>query len=132
MSEPVTPRVKPLPDGLLSVLVGFSAPNVFNPWASGDAMDTAPESRASYGARLERLLRHLDTKPLLLLVGEAPGFRGCHFSGVPFTNEKLILAGKIPVFPSRIGSPPASFRSANLRLPSFGANCTSWALQIAL
>ena len=42
MSEPVTPRVKPLPDGLLSVLVGFSAPNVVQPLGVGRALWTPP------------------------------------------------------------------------------------------
>jgi uracil-DNA glycosylase len=92
----VIPQPTPVPRALLSALGDFSAPNVFNPWGSGDAMDDAPAYKGGYGARRERLLRHFDTKPLLLLIGEAPGFQGCHFSGVPFTNEKLILAGKIP------------------------------------
>jgi hypothetical protein len=84
-----------LPETVLSALVGFSAPNVFNPWASSDSMD-AQAGSPGYLARRERLLCHLNTQPLLLLVGEAPGFRGCHFSGIPFTNERLILAGRIP------------------------------------
>jgi len=96
MIEPVTQRAKGIPDGLLNSLTEFSAPNVFNPWASSDAMDNAADGKSAYVARRERLLCHLNTKPLLLLIGEAPGFQGCHFSGVPFTNEKLILAGKIP------------------------------------
>jgi len=95
-AAPVSIPVTPFPDALLSALVDFSAPNVFNPWASNDVMDAALGQKSGYLARRERLMRHFDTKPLLLLIGEAPGFQGCHFSGVPFTNEKLILAGKIP------------------------------------
>ncbi len=61
--------------------------------------------------RFYRLERHFDCDPLMLLVGEAPGYQGCHFSGVPFTNEKLILDGKIPRVhaPARITSRQRSF-----------------------
>jgi uracil-DNA glycosylase len=32
-------------------------------------------------------------KPELLLVGEAPGYRGCLLTGIPFTSEILLLEG---------------------------------------
>ena len=44
-----------------------------------------------------RLARYLDARAdaELLLVGEAPGYRGARVSGVPFTSERL-LTGKGP------------------------------------
>ena len=47
--------------------------------------------------RRERLARYLEEKRAarLLLVGEAPGFRGARLSGIPFTSERQ-LTGRGP------------------------------------
>ncbi len=37
-----------------------------------------------------------DHKPDYMLVGEAPGYRGCAITGVPFTSERLIRTEIIP------------------------------------
>lgn len=80
---------------LISEIGKYSSPNVFNPWLSCDPLDAAENF---YGAtnRRDRLFRHFNCIPHYLLIGEAPGYQGCHFSGVPFTNEKLILDGMVP------------------------------------
>lgn len=77
---------------LIWEIAQFRANNVFNPWAETDPLDVA----AGYLDRQGRLERHFTCEPRFLLVGEAPGYQGCHFSGVPFTNEALIYAGIIP------------------------------------
>lgn len=79
---------------LLSLLRDFSSPNVFNPWRDVDPMDHSGHMGPLQ--RTERLVAHFSCEPDFLLIGEAPGYRGCHFSGVPFTSEKLILSGSIP------------------------------------
>jgi uracil-DNA glycosylase len=71
------------------------AEHVYNPWADADAMDL-PVAAAGPKARLARLRAHFDVDARLILVGEASGYQGCHFSGMAFTNEKLLLAGRIP------------------------------------
>ncbi len=39
-------------------------------------------------------LRHMHKqKPKIILVGEAPGYRGCRLTGVPFTSEHLLVNG---------------------------------------
>jgi len=77
----------------------FRAPDVFNPWSDWDALDVI-ESRGEHppgpDGRIERLKAHFSADARLVLLGEAPGYQGCHFSGIPFTNEKLLLAGRIP------------------------------------
>lgn len=71
---------------------------VFNPWADADPLD-APDDGPD--ERRYRLLFHFTgiVRPKFLLVGEAPGYQGCHFSGVPFTNEALICEGVVPRMP---------------------------------
>lgn len=66
---------------------------MFNPWRHADPLDIPRRAAAD---RVARLRAHFDCAPALVLVGEAPGYQGCHFSGIPFTNEKLILEGAIP------------------------------------
>lgn len=54
----------------------------FNFYRDGDGADS----------RCERLRRYLDehARSKLLLVGEAPGFRGARISGIPFTSERQL------------------------------------------
>jgi uracil-DNA glycosylase len=37
-----------------------------------------------------------ERQPRLLLVGEAPGYRGCRVTGVPFTSEAILLGDRSP------------------------------------
>lgn len=80
-------------------LRAFRSSNVFNPWAERDPLDVqGPASAGGLGpaGRLSRLEAHFAATPALVLLGEASGYQGCHFSGMPFTNEKLLLEGRIP------------------------------------
>lgn len=53
----------------------------------------AAETRRS---NLEAYVSSFFERPEMLLVGEAPGWRGCRFSGVPFTSEAQLCAGELP------------------------------------
>lgn len=91
--------IETLPSGL---------PGLFNPWH-----DHCPHEVAGDGPlpRQERLARHLDCDPAFILVGEAPGYQGCRYSGIAFTSERLLLEGAIPRIPA------LSDRLSTRRLP---------------
>jgi uracil-DNA glycosylase len=68
--------------------------NVFNPWTTRDAStDLYTDAPAQ---RIARLKAHLSINARFVLIGEAPGYQGCHVSGIPFTSERLIMEGQIP------------------------------------
>jgi uracil-DNA glycosylase len=80
-----------------AMLQSFRAPCVFNPWGESDpTMDLYINN---WELRVRRLTAHLECKARYLLVGEAPGYQGCRWSGVPFTSERLMVQGHIPRVP---------------------------------
>ena len=69
-----------------------SMPGVFNPWRDIDPLHDASEQAAAH--RREHLQRYLEercTQARLVLVGEAPGYQGCKFSGIAMTSERILL-----------------------------------------
>jgi len=77
-------------------LCGFQSENVFNPWVDQDPLDLPGDGASD---RRIRLNRHFSRDAKYLLIGEAPGYRGCHFSGIPFTCEKQLCDGIVPRLP---------------------------------
>lgn len=77
----------------------FRAPStdlLFNPY---NGVDPAWDREDADLIRRDNLRRYLESfadSPEVLIVGEAPGPRGCRFSGVPFTDEALLLSGSLP------------------------------------
>lgn len=45
---------------------------------------------------LRNYLRSFSERPSIFVIGEAPGWRGCRFSGVPFTSEFQLCNGSLP------------------------------------
>jgi hypothetical protein len=68
-------------------------PDLFNPWRNRCSFDTPTNGPE---ARLVRLAAHLDCDARWILVGEAPGYQGCRYTGVAFTSERLLLEGQVP------------------------------------
>jgi len=87
-----------MPDSALKaffeLLHATTGAQVFNPWTQCDDGTDAPGNGPA--ARLQRLRAHLAVTPRQILIGEASGYQGCHVSGIPFTSERLIMAGHIP------------------------------------
>jgi uracil-DNA glycosylase len=77
---------------------GSALPDVFNPWGAIDPLDV--EQLTANLHRTSNLIMHLAVEPRFILIGEAPGYRGCHFSGIPFTSEKQIFNHEVPYLPS--------------------------------
>jgi uracil-DNA glycosylase len=75
-------------------------PGLYHPWR-----DRCPQDARGNGpqARLARLAAHLDCDARWILVGEAPGYQGCRYSGIAFTSERLLLEGAIPRLPAATG-----------------------------
>jgi uracil-DNA glycosylase len=65
---------------------------VFNPWWQIDEEnDIGPHSPAIRRKHLAVYFRERLGKARLAIVGEALGYRGGHFSGIPMTSERMLL-----------------------------------------
>ena len=76
---------------------------LFNLYRDLDPQLDLPDAPAIRRANLRSYLESLPGLPPLLLVGEAPGWHGCRFSGVPFTSEAQLTGAKLP-FSGQISS----------------------------
>jgi uracil-DNA glycosylase len=84
-------------DKFLRLLKASPSGSVFNPWWQIDEEnDLGPHSPAMRRKHLAVYFRERLGKARLAIVGEALGYRGGHFSGIPMTSERILL-GKQPV-----------------------------------
>jgi uracil-DNA glycosylase len=84
-------------DKFLRLLTASPSGPVFNPWWQiDDENDIGPNCAAIRRKHLAVYFRERLSKARLAIVGEALGYRGGHFSGIPMTSERMLL-GKKPV-----------------------------------
>ena len=79
-------------DNFVRLLKASPSGAVFNPWWQIDEEnDISPHSPAIRRKHLAVYLRERLGKARLAIVGEALGYRGGHFSGIPMTSERMLL-----------------------------------------
>jgi hypothetical protein len=78
-------------DDFLRLLRTSPSGAVFNPWWEVDEQnDLGPNAPAIRRKQLRAYLRKRLGKVKLAVIGEAIGYRGGHFSGIPMTSERLL------------------------------------------
>jgi uracil-DNA glycosylase len=79
-------------DNILRLLKASPSGAVFNPWWQIDEEnDVSPYSPAIRRKHLAVYFRKRLGKARVAIVGEALGYRGGHFSGIPMTSERMLL-----------------------------------------
>jgi uracil-DNA glycosylase len=82
-------------EGFIRLLKRSPSSAVFNPWWQADKRnDIGPDAPAIRRNQLRAYLCERLGKARLAVVGEALGYRGGHFSGIPMTSERMLLGRK--------------------------------------
>jgi hypothetical protein len=83
-----------MPEAFVAALRSYRAEAVFNPWGEGDPEHDLDDRGADVRCRqLQRYLEERIGVADTLLLAEAVGYQGGHFSGIPMTSERLLLGG---------------------------------------
>jgi len=82
-------------DDFLQLLENSPSGAVFNPcWQVDKQNDVGATAPAIRRKQLTAYLRERLGKTKLAVIGEALGYRGGHFSGIPMTSERILLGKK--------------------------------------
>jgi len=84
--------MSPAGDFVVALQAFPAMPAVFNPWRDIDpAYDLGPTSPVIRARQLEQYLTERIGKARILLIAEALGYQGGHFSGIAMTSERILL-----------------------------------------
>src|SRR6266446_9270483 len=79
-------------DEFLRLLKGSPSHAVFNPWWEVDEQNDIGQNAPPIRRRqLRAYLQKRVGQANVAVIGEAVGYRGGHFSGIPMTSERLLL-----------------------------------------
>jgi uracil-DNA glycosylase len=107
-------------DDFLRLLKNSPSGAVFNPWWQVDKQnDVGHDAPAIRRNQLQAYLQERVGKSKVAIIGEALGYRGGHFSGIPMTSERILLGKKKD---SRI-DPEQVFSSIKPRRTSKSRSC---------
>ncbi len=83
-----------MPESFVAGLSTYRAAAVFNPWGETDPQhDADPQGPEIRRQQLQQYLTERIGRADTLLLAEAIGYQGGHFSGIPMTSERLLLGG---------------------------------------
>ncbi len=85
----MTTTIDPL-DTLFSYLVPYQGRDVFNQYAESNPELDRPDAAARRRGNMRRYLECF-RDAAYVLVSEAPGYAGCRFTGVSFTDERFLF-----------------------------------------
>jgi len=83
-----------MPEQFVSELSSYRSAAVFNPWGETDRQHDCDQQGPQ--VRRQQLQQYLSERigtAQTLLLAEAIGYQGGHFSGIPMTSERLLLGG---------------------------------------
>jgi hypothetical protein len=110
-------------DDFLRLLKKSPSGAVFNPWWDVDAEnDFGPSAPVIRRKQLRAYLQKRIGKANVAVIGEAVGYRGGHFSGIPMTSERLLLgrSKRFQIKPRDFFSDAKPRRTSNPRISPDG------------